>query len=89
MAQHFKELVLHFDSLIVGVYLNFSLLSYTSRGTNYHENPLVVFFLIFLQEVGLIDIQPLKLYSTWRNYMTKEDRIAKRLGFFLIFKSFL
>ena len=47
---------------------------------------LTYFFIQSLKEIGLLDVEPIKLRPTWSNKQVSVDRIAKRLDVFLIFE---
>eukprot|EP00253_Pinus_taeda_P025127 PITA_25127 len=55
-----------------------------SWGPNAREDPLSDFFLKAFQTHNLIDVNIIKAKPTWRNRITEEERIAKRLDRFLI-----
>jgi hypothetical protein len=50
---------------------------------------LLGYFIIKLEFVGLLDIEPTKLTPTRRNKRTWEEKITKRLDHFLIYGGFL
>jgi hypothetical protein len=52
-------------------------------------DPLADFFIHWLEEERLFDIQPTKFAPTWRNMRTGEARVAKRLDRFLLSEEFL
>jgi hypothetical protein len=43
----------------------------------------------FLDQVGLVDVEPQKLTPTWCNRRVGDDRVAKRLDIFLLADEFL
>jgi hypothetical protein len=42
------------------------------------------FFLSFLENSRLVDIEPVKLSPTWRNFRTGDEEVAKILDHFLV-----
>jgi hypothetical protein len=47
------------------------------------------FFSSFLEKARLVDIEPVKLSPTWRNFRTGNEEVEKRLDRFLIFEALL
>jgi hypothetical protein len=70
--------------LILGEDLNFSLGFKEVWGTHARTDPLSSYFTQKLEELNLLDIEPVKFKPTWRNNRVGEDNIAKRLDRFLI-----
>eukprot|EP00253_Pinus_taeda_P009579 PITA_09579 len=70
--------------MVVGGDLNFSLGRAEAWGPSAREDPLSDFFFQALLDKKLTDPSPIKLKPTWRNRISGEDRIAKRLDRFLI-----
>jgi hypothetical protein len=74
---------------VVGGYLNFSLLLRDVWGDNPKEDHLRGFFLSFLEDLHLVDMEPIKLSPTWRNFITGKEVVAKRLDKFLVSETML
>jgi hypothetical protein len=55
------------------------------EGVSFHD-PLANYFLN-KAEVGLLDVELVKLIPTWRNMRLGEDRVAKEINHFLIFEA--
>jgi hypothetical protein len=43
----------------------------------------------FFEKAKLVDIEPVKLSPTWRNFRTEEEEVAKRLECFLVSEALL
>lgn len=67
------------DHVIIGGDLNFTLGS-----PKVILDPLSDYFKSHLTQLDLFELDPIKLNPTWRNKRMGEDRIAKRLGRFLV-----
>jgi hypothetical protein len=78
---------LKYPALILGGDLNFSIGAVESWGHRSQVDSLSDFFVHKLEEVGLIDVAPIKISPTWRNKRLGEDYIAKRLDRFFISNS--
>jgi hypothetical protein len=59
--------------------LNFSLGASEIWGPKDLSDPLVEYFINFMVQKELIDLNPIKLNPTWRNRRVGEEMIAKRL----------
>lgn len=64
--------------------LNFSMGLSEAWGPNALVDPPSDYFLHKLSSSGLVDVDPIKPRPTWRNKRVGGDRIAKRLGRFLL-----
>ena len=64
--------------------LNFSLGSSKIWSPKAILDPLAEYFINFMVQKDLIDLNPIKLNPTWRNRRVGEERVAKRLDRFLI-----
>jgi hypothetical protein len=69
---------------ILGGDLNFSLGASEVWGPRAAPDPLKNYFLKFLDQWGLVDVEPQKLTPTWCNRRVGSDRVAKRLDRFLL-----
>jgi len=69
---------------ILGGDLNFSLGVPEVWGPRAAPNPLNDFFLNYLEQWGLVDVEPQKFSPTWCNRWVGSDRVSKRLDRFLI-----
>ena len=47
------------------------------------------FFLFLLENSRLVDIEPVKLSPTWRNFKTGDEEVGKRLDRFLVYEALL
>ena len=59
--------------------LNFTVSTKEVWGQNARQDPLGPFFIDFLRESGLVDIEPVELKPTWRNGRYGEEGIGKRI----------
>jgi hypothetical protein len=64
---------------VIGGDLNFTLSLREIWGPNPREDRHKGFFLSFLEEESLVNLEPVKLSPTWRNFRTRIDVVAKRL----------
>lgn len=69
--------------------VNFTLSLRQVWGSNPREEQQRGLFLSFIEEAKLVDIEPVKLSPTWRNYRTGRDEVAKRTDRFLVSEFFL
>ena len=69
---------------ILGGDLNLSLGVVEVWGLRASPEPFTYFFFHVVEQISLIDIDPVKLSPLWRNRRTRDERIAKRLDCFLI-----
>lgn len=76
--------LLSHEQIIVGGDLNLSLGASEILGPKASPDPLAEYFINFMVQKALIDLNPIKLNPTWRNRRVGEERIAKRLDRFLI-----
>jgi hypothetical protein len=65
------------NHLILGGDLNFSLGIKEVWGTHARSDPLSTYFTQKLEELNLLDIEPVNFKPTWRNNRVGEDNIAK------------
>jgi hypothetical protein len=65
------------QEVIVGGDLNFSLGVAEVWGPRTCLDPLSDYFTHFLDLHGLLDLEPVKLQSTWQNRQVGDDRVAK------------
>jgi hypothetical protein len=72
---------------IIGGDLNFLLGSLDILGPLAHVDPLTYYFMRKFDDLGLYDIELIKIKPTWRNKRVGDDRIEKRLDIFLISES--
>jgi hypothetical protein len=78
------------DPLLVAEHdLNFTLSLREVWGVHPMEEKKSDFFLCFLEKERLVDIEPVKLSPTWRNFRTGDEEVAKILDLFLVSKSLL
>jgi exonuclease III len=75
--------------VILGGDLNFSLGQSEVWGLHARTDPLAGYFTQKLVDRKLIDVEPTRLKPTWRNNRVGEDRVAKRLDWFLVADSLL
>jgi len=75
------------DFVIVGLDLNFTLGRSEVWGATTNVDPLLYFFVSKLQEVGLFDIEAMKLQPTWCSIRIGEERMDKKLDRFLVTES--
>jgi hypothetical protein len=78
-----------FDNLIILGDFNFTLNKRETWGSNVRVDILVGFFHNLLNQVGVVDIEPIKLKPTWSNNKSGEDCVSKRLERFLIHGDFI
>jgi len=64
--------------------LNFSLGAAEVWGPRSTPDPFTVYFTHYLDNLGLLDLLPVKLQPTWRNLRTSDSRVAKHLDRFLL-----
>jgi hypothetical protein len=69
---------------VIGEDLHFTLGASKIWGLVSHNDYLLIYFIRNMEVAGLLDIEQEKLTPTWRNKRIGEERIAKRLVFFLI-----
>jgi hypothetical protein len=72
---------------LIGGDLNFRLGSSEILGPVAQLHTLVYLFISRMKEIGLFDIQPIKISPTWKNMCMREERVSKQLDRFLISKS--
>jgi hypothetical protein len=77
------------ENLIMGGDLNFTILSMEFWGDVARVDPLQHYFSHLVQVGGLVDVEPVKIISTWRNGRKGQGYIAKRLDHFLISENIL
>ena len=77
------------ENLIIGGDLNFTLGAHEIWGPKARTYPLAPFFINLLQNLKLIDLDPIKLNPYWTNIRVGEDIIAKRLDRFLLAENIL
>jgi hypothetical protein len=65
--------------MVIGGDLNFTLSLREVWGSNPREDRHKGFFLSFLEAESLVDLEPVKLSPTWRNFRMGIDVVAKRL----------
>jgi hypothetical protein len=75
--------------IILGGDLNFSLGAAEVWGPRVVPDSLTNYFQNFLDQHGLIDVEPLKLNPTWCNRRVGDDRVAKHLDRFLLSEDLL
>jgi len=75
--------------LIMEEYLNFSLGDAEVWSPRTRLDPLLDFFTNLMMANTLLNVDPIKIRPNWRNIRVKEDRIAKRIDFFLVSESFV
>jgi hypothetical protein len=75
--------------IMIGGDLNFTLGASEIWGLVALVDYLLVYILIKMEEVGLLYIETAELTPTHRNKRTGDDRIMKRLDWFLIYEDFL
>ena len=75
--------------LVVGGDLNFTLSLREVWGANPKVDPQRGFFLSFLKNARLVDLEPIKLAPTWRNFKTEDEEVEKRLYPFLVLEALL
>jgi hypothetical protein len=71
-------------NLVIGGDLNFTLSLREVWGSNPREDRKKSFFLSFMEENKLVDLELTKLSPTWRNFRTGNEEVAKRLDHFLV-----
>jgi hypothetical protein len=81
--------LLSLKKLIIAGELNLTLSSGDIWGGSSLVGPLAGFFKAFFQNNKLIDIEPKKVFPTWRNGFSGVDLIAKRMDRFLISEELL
>jgi hypothetical protein len=74
------------DLTVIGGYLNFSLWILEIWGPTTQVDSLFTYFFGKLEDSSLIGIEPTKLSLTWRNKITRNARISKRIDRFMISK---
>jgi hypothetical protein len=72
------------QEVIVAGDLNFSLGAAEVWGPQTSPEPLPDYFTHFLDLHGLLDLEPVKLQSTWQNRWVRVDRVAKQLDRLLL-----
>ena len=82
----FQSTLVNGDSVVLGGDLNFSLGHSEIWEPHTQVDSLAGFFVQKLMEKGLLDIEPAKVKSTWRNNRSGDARVAKRIDRFLVAK---
>jgi hypothetical protein len=75
--------------LVVGGDLNLTLSLREVWGAHPRVDRKSVFFQSFFEKANLVDIEPVKLSPTWRNFRTGDEEVAKRLDRFLVSEALL
>jgi hypothetical protein len=84
-----KDGILKESNLILGGDMNFTISAREIWGNNARSDPLAAYFNQMIQGEGLIDLEPVNIFPTWRNGRGTQDYVAKRLDRFLISESLL
>jgi len=74
---------------VVGEDLNLILSLKEVLGAHPREYKQSNFFLSFLENSRLMDIEPMNLSPTWRNFRTGDEEVEKILDHFLFFESIM
>jgi hypothetical protein len=75
------------SNLIIGGDLNFIIFAREIWGSSARSDPMDSYFNMMIQGEGLIDVEPINIFPTWRNGRGNQYFVAKRLDRFLIRKS--
>jgi hypothetical protein len=76
--------ILNEQGLILGGDLNFTQFAREIWGSSRRLDPMASYLNQQLQDVGLIDVEPVEFLPTWRNGRVFQENVAKRLDRFLI-----
>jgi hypothetical protein len=68
---------------------NFSLSLWEAYGVHPRADKQSGFFLSLLENSRLVDIEPMKLSPTWKNFKIGDEEVAKRLDRFLVSEALL
>jgi hypothetical protein len=77
------------NDFLLGRDLNFSPGASEVWGPRVAQYPLNNFFLNYLDQAGLVDVEPQKVTPTWCNRWVGPDQVAKRLDKFLLIEDLL